>query len=249
MKQAWKFATGVAIIAIIGLGGLYLYLGEYEREYEPDRTRFPVRGIDVSHHQGTIDWTAVAADDVAFAYVKVSEGGDHRDRESRRNIAEANRLGLPVGAYHFFTFCRPGADQATNFLDALAGSATQLPPMVDLEFEGNCERRPTPAEMRRDVEIFLSMVESGRGDGAIYYVPDSFLAIYGEALPPRPLWRRSIMREPDRLDWAIWQYHPAGRVAGIDGDVDLNVLAGGLDDLTALGGPYAGGPAGSDAQP
>ncbi len=231
MKQVWKFTISATIVAILAVGGLYLYF----REYEPDRVRYPVRGIDVSHHQGPIDWTAVAADDVAFAYVKLSEGGDHRDREFRRNLAEANRLGLPVGAYHFFTFCRPPADQARNFIGAMSEGATQLPPMIDLEFHGNCDRRPTPAEMRDEVEVFMSLVESEINRSVIFYTPDSFLEVYGESLPTRPLWRRSIMQEPDRSDWLIWQYHPAGRVAGISGDVDLNVLSGDLDALLALG--------------
>eukprot|EP01030_Chromulinospumella_sphaerica_P019884 gene19884-19787_t len=96
------------------------------RRWEPDPGRYPVRGIDVSHHQGTIDWTAVAADDVAFAYLKASEGGDHRDRTFAANWQAARAAGLKVGAYHFFTFCRPGADQARNFLAAVPAQRDSL---------------------------------------------------------------------------------------------------------------------------
>lgn len=227
MKRRWKIAIGLAVVAAAAAGAVYLVL----REHVPDRWRYPLRGIDVSHHQGTIDWAQVAADDVAFAYVKVSEGGDHRDRQFERNIAEANRVGLPVGAYHFFTFCRPAADQARNFVDAVAAATTQLPPMVDLEFHGNCDRRPSPEEMGREVATYLDIVESTLGRAAIYYAPDQFLEVYRDALPPRRLWRRSIMQEPEQTDWIIWQYNAAGRVAGIDGDVDLNVLSVALSDL------------------
>lgn len=201
------------------------------RNYEPDRARYPLRGIDVSHHQGPIDWDKVAGDDVAFAYVKVSEGGDFRDTRFEFNIAEANRAGVPVGIYHFFTLCRPGADQARNFIDAVAADATQLPPVVDLEFVGNCARRPSLDAFRADIEAFVAQVEAELGQTLVYYVLDDFLDTYGEALPPRRLWRRSILHQPGPSDWIIWQYHPAGRVAGIDGDVDLNVLSGSLDDL------------------
>lgn len=207
------------------------------RDYEPDRTRFPARGIDVSHHQGRIDWAAVAGDDVAFAYIKASEGGDHRDREFRRNISEANRLELPVGAYHFFTFCRPGSDQARNFIEAVSAGVMQLPPVVDIEFEGNCDRRPSPDELEREIAAFLDMVEGHLGFKLACYVPDDLLEAYGGALPSRRLWRRSLFHEPERPDWTIWQYHPAGRVAGIDGDVDLNVISISLDELVALGKP------------
>ncbi|MCP4386368.1 MAG: lysozyme, partial [Hyphomicrobiales bacterium] len=96
MRKPWSVTIGAAVVVVVAAGAVYLYI----RHYEPDRARFPVRGIDVSHHQGTIDWDAVVNDDIAFAWVKVSEGGDHRDREFERNIAEANRVGLPVGIYH-----------------------------------------------------------------------------------------------------------------------------------------------------
>jgi len=232
MKRRWKTGIVAVATAIVAAGVAYLYF----KEYQPDRTRFPVRGIDVSHHQGTIDWTAVQRDDVAFAYLKASEGGDHRDRQFERNLAEAKRLGLPVGAYHFFTFCRPGADQAKNFVEAVPPNATQLPPVVDIEFTGNCDRRPSPQELGHEVATFLDAVEGRLGAKLIYYAPDDLLEDYGEMLPPRRLWRRSIMHEPERADWTIWQYHPAGRVAGVEGDVDLNVLAIRLDELIALGG-------------
>jgi lysozyme len=219
------------MIAVTAAGGLYLCF----REYKPDRTRFPVRGIDVSHHQGAIDWAAVASDDIAFAYLKASEGGDHRDREFQRNVAEAKRIGLPVGAYHFFTFCRPGSDQARNFIEAMSAGVTQLPPVVDIEFAGNCDRRPSLDELGLEIATFLEMVEGRLGSKLVYYAADDFLEVYGEALPPRLLWRRSLLQEPEQSDWMIWQYDSAGRVAGIDGEVDLNVLSVSLDGLVAHG--------------
>ena len=234
MERRWKAAIS-AIVVVTAVGGLYLHF----REFEPDRSRFPLRGIDVSHHQGSIDWAAVAAADVAFAYIKASEGGDHRDREFQRNITEANRFGLPVGAYHFFTFCRPGIDQARNFIEAVSTGVMQLPPVVDIEFAGNCDRRPSADELGREVAIFLDMVESRFGSKLVYYAPDDLLEAYGEALPSRPLWRRSVFHEPELSNWTIWQYHPTGHVAGIDGDVDLNVLSISLDELVALGKPSA----------
>ena len=224
----------IGTIALAGLAAVILMAGAvalYLHTYEPDRVRFPMRGIDVSHHQGVIDWPAVARDDVAFAYLKASEGGDFRDTRFEQNIAEADDAGLPVGVYHFFTFCRPGADQAVNFLDAIEGKPLSLPAAVDLEFVGNCEQRPTREEMAEEVSTFVDAVERELGQAVIYYVTSEFLDAYGEGLPPRRLWRRSVFREPATDDWLIWQYHPAGRVAGIDGDVDLNVLAGSLETL------------------
>ncbi len=139
MRRFRTAALAAVIVILTAAAALFVYF----QTYQPDRARFPLRGIDVSHHQGTIDWPEVAEDDVAFAFIKVSEGGDHRDTQFVRNIAEATKVGIPVGAYHFFTFCRPGADQANNFIDAVAGRRLALPPVMDLEFTGNCSRRPS----------------------------------------------------------------------------------------------------------
>ena len=202
------------------------------REYQPDRDRYPVRGIDVSHHQGAIDWSKVASDDVAFAYLKATEGGDFRDRAFARNWREARDAGIAVGAYHFFTFCRPGTDQAANFLAVVPVEADALPPAVDLEFGGNCGRTLDGATMRRELDAFLAPVERAYRKPAILYVTPEFLDAYSKQLPARALWRRSILRTPDAAaSWQVWQYHNRGRVDGIAGPVDLNVF---VDDADAF---------------
>lgn len=195
--------------------------------WQPDRERYPLRGIDVSHHQGAIDWAAVARDDVAFAYLKASEGGDHRDRLFAENWRGARAAGIATGAYHFFTFCRSGAEQARNFIAAVPVEADALPPAVDLEFGGNCGARPDGAAMRVELDAFLAAVESAYAKPALLYVTPEFFEAYRESLPARALWRRSIVRAPDtRAAWALWQYHNRARVDGIVGPVDLNVYAG-----------------------
>jgi lysozyme len=219
-------AVGILLgLTLAGAGYLYF------RSFEPDRSRFPLRGIDVSHHQRIVDWSKVATDDVAFAYIKASEGGDHRDTEYARNVDGAQAAGLAAGAYHFFTFCRPGVDQANNFVGALSGRSLDLPMAVDLEFVGNCSRRPSQTELAEELDGFLGIVEEHAGRPAIYYVTSEFLEAYGEAIPKRNLWVRSILYEPAVPGWVVWQYHPAGRVSGIEGDVDLNVLSGTLGKL------------------
>jgi lysozyme len=192
-------------------------------QYEPDRKTYPVRGIDVSHHQGSIDWRKVAADDVAFAFIKASEGGDHRDSRFTINWLEAEAAGLKVGAYHFFTFCRPGHEQAANFMAVLGTRSSQLPAVLDLEFGGNCSATPTSSAIKTEIENFLEPVERQLGRPVVFYVTPEFLDAYQDALPPRPLWIRSIFRYPKQKNWLFWQYHHAGSVDGIEGRVDLNV--------------------------
>lgn len=115
-RLIWPVAVLAAVVAVAAT-----VIVVYVVTFTVDRARYPITGIDVSHHQGAIDWHAVAADDVSFVYVKVSEGGDYRDPRYRQNLAGADAAGIPAGAYHYFTFCRSGADQAVNYLGAIAG--------------------------------------------------------------------------------------------------------------------------------
>lgn len=193
-------------------------------EYSPDRSRYAVRGIDVSHHQKEIDWKRVAADDVDFVFMKATEGGDWVDRLFQRNLAEARAAGLRVGAYHFYRFNKTGAEQARNFLATVPRDADLLPPVVDIEFSGNGADRPTIDQLRKELADFLALVEPAYGKQAIIYIIGEAETMYADALPDRQRWVRSLLKHPGHENWLMWQYHNMGRVDGIVGDVDLNVL-------------------------
>jgi lysozyme len=193
------------------------------RHGQPDRHRYPSRGIDVSHYQGTINWPAVARDDVAFAYIKATEGVNGRDARFARNWRGARRAGLRVGAYHYFNFCRSGRAQAHNFLAVAPHEKNSLPPAVDLEMGGACTARLTGPKMRRELDAFLKVVEARKHRHAVLYVTPQFFETYRAYLPKRPMWRRSILLRPAPDTWIFWQYHSRGRVAGIRTHVDLNV--------------------------
>src|SRR4051794_5467055 len=71
--------------------------------WHPSDSLYPLQGIDISHHQGAIDWARLPGQGVDFAYIKASEGGDHRDPAFAANWAGARKAGIRRGAYHFFT--------------------------------------------------------------------------------------------------------------------------------------------------
>lgn len=222
-------ATSLVLAGLVAAGG-FLYF----RTFSPDRDRYPVRGIDVSHHQHQIDWRRVAADDVAFAVIKATEGGDHVDDAFAANLREARAAGLAVGAYHFFTFCRPGADQAKNFISVVPRDGPLLPPVVDIEFGGNCPKRPSPEQLNAELQAFLGPVEAAFDKPAIIYLIDEAADAYSGQIASRQRWVRSLALWPGHDDWIYWQYHNRGRVDGISGDVDLNVLQGGQEKLAEL---------------
>lgn len=226
-RIAWITLGTVAGLSVVGL----LLQRGVLRFNNPDRSEFPLRGIDVSHHQGEIDWRAVVGDDVRFAYLKATEGGDHKDRRFARNWREAGAAGLARGAYHFFTLCRPGGDQAANFIQAVPRDESALAPVVDLEFVGNCKTRPTRAAFLGELEVFVTRVEEHYQQRLIYYVTYDFLERYLLDTPElrRPLWIRDVFSQPELpagFEWILWQYCDRGRIDGIDGPVDLNVYRG-----------------------
>jgi len=135
---------------------------------------YPVRGIDVSHHQGVIDWAAVPKDQVRFVYIKASEGGDFQDPAFAVNWNGARVQGFDVGAYHFFTLCRDGAAQAENFIKTVPKAGKSLPPAIDLEFVGNCAARPSGPEFIQRLDAFVKTVETHFGQKPVLYSTPAF---------------------------------------------------------------------------
>lgn len=189
-------------------------------------TRRPSRGVDVSHHQGTVDWRAVARDRIDFAYLKATEGSGFADPRFRDNARGAARAGLRVGGYHFFSTCSAGAPQAEHFVSVLDGSAARtLPPAVDLELVGNCADPPPREVLLREVRTFIDIVERERGQRVVVYAFPDFEARYRFAPElDRRQWVRRLGARPPARDWWIWQRSDDARVAGIDGPADLNLM-------------------------
>jgi lysozyme len=78
-------------------------------------------GIDVSHHQGVIDWERVANDGISFAYMKATEGNEFVDERFADNWRGAANAGLDRGAYHYFPLCSPGAARPGTLERCAAG--------------------------------------------------------------------------------------------------------------------------------
>jgi lysozyme len=193
--------------------------------YRPNLREGERYGIDVSHHQGRIDWDRVARDDISFAYIKATEGADFVDSRFAENWKEAEAAGVARGAYHFFTLCAGGELQARNFLRVVPDDRGALPPAVDLELAGNCLARPDPATVERDLHAFLTVVERVTARTAILYVGDDFEERYPvRASFGRPLWHRRFLQRPNVEEWVIWQVSGFAQVDGVRGRVDLDVF-------------------------
>lgn len=190
MLRAVGFVVLAAFLAVAA------YRSGFVRFNYPDQDRYPVAGIDVSHHQGDVDWPTVAAGGIDFAFIKATEGGDHRDREFATNWAGTAEAGIPRGAYHFFTFCADGGSQAENFLSVVPKPG-ELPSVADVEFVGNCETWTSVQTIRGDLQHFLEAVESAHGRRPIIYTTsDGRERILQDRFDAYPLWIRSVFAEP-----------------------------------------------------
>lgn len=205
---------------------------------EPSTEAYSVRGVDVSAHQGVIDWRVLEVDRVAFAFIKATEGGDFVDAEFADNWRRSGRTGILRGAYHFLTQCQTGLTQAQHFIATVPREAGSLPHVVDAEHMGPCRKGPAVKDIAAELEIFLDEVEAHYGKRPTIYTTQEFHDAYLAGLfPDERFWIRSLIVEPGfRQDqWAFWQYNNRGVRAGVTGPVDLNVFRGTLAELQALG--------------
>jgi lysozyme len=229
----WRLIPGLIIVAALAVAGFRLFdLGIIRLNY-PSTKRFPVRGIDVSHHQGKIDWHQVKATGLDFAFIKATEGGDFRDPRFLENWDMTGKLKIPRGAYHFFTFCRSGREQAKNYLKTVPTDGTALPIVLDLEFGGNCSKELSVDDMITEVSAFVETTSSRHDSRPIFYVTleffNKYLKNHARKFPAHDLWLRNIFYEPRQEtcgQWLFWQFANRGRLAGIEKPVDLNVFCG-----------------------
>lgn len=197
-----------------------------------------VQGIDVSHHQGAIDWRALAAQDIRFAYIKATEGATHVDTRFAANWDEAGAAGLYRGAYHFFTLCQPGARQAANFIAVVPRADGALPAALDMEHMGPCREGPTMSDVVGEMDVWLDLVEAHYGARPLIYTTREFHDAYLRDVTGERFWIRSIGVRPRfrEDDWVIWQHHNKARRRGVQGPVDLNAFRGDADRLARFAG-------------
>lgn len=229
-------AIFLGLIAII-----FFELGYLRLNY-PDKAIYPVHGLDISHHQDVIDWDVLEGEDISFVIIKATEGGDHKDRQFKRNWEKAGEVGLVRGAYHFFTFCKTGVEQARNFVETVPVSKNTLPPAIDLEFGGNCSARPSREEVLKEIADFARIVKRKYGKTPIIYATNQSYKSFLEDEPVEyPIWIRNIYTKPslpNGKEWTFWQYANRGRLYGIDGFVDFNVFYGSPQEFETFVSSY-----------
>lgn len=222
----------VFVIASLFRNGVILF-------NNPSETEFPVRGIDVSHYQGEIDWSVIAEQNISFAFLKATEGSTYVDETFLYNFNSARQNGVPVGAYHFFSYDSSGKTQAENFIKNVIPFDGMLPPVIDIEFYGNKEEDP-PSKEAVDTELaaFISAIEKHYGLKPILYATEITYELYlADDYAEYDIWIRNVTGKPslsDGREWTFWQYTNRGRLDGYEGEeefIDINVYKGSKEDF------------------
>jgi lysozyme len=225
LKKYWKQIVALLALILV-LIGILIYMRVLWFVY-PNREMYPTRGIDVARYQGDIDWKKVGGDDVGFAYIKATEADDLVDPLFKKNTENAKDAGIKVGAYHFYSLRYGGEIQAKNFIETVSTSSIDLAPVIDLEYVGNSKVRPSKEDFQKELRLYINMVKNRYKMEPVLYTTYQF---YDDYLYPefemQPIWIRDIFSKPNTniKNWVMWQYNSWGKIDGIEGPVDLNVL-------------------------
>lgn len=197
--------------------------------------RFAVKGVDVSHYQGGINWQRLAGDGHDFAFIKATEGEELKDEFFATNWQEAGRAGIRRGAYHFFRPEVSPTKQAANFFKQVDLQPGDLPPVLDVEDLGLL----STTQLISAVKDWASLAEARYGVKPIIYTGQNFYNRFlAGHLDEYPLWlARYDANEPVTVcgrDYNFWQYTDEGRLPGVKGDVDRNVFFGTHLELALL---------------
>jgi len=200
-------------------------------------------GMDVSSHQGAVNWTAAHNNGARFAYVKATEGTTYQNPEFAQQYNGSFKVGMIRGAYHF---CLPdrssGATQANFFVSHGGGWSNDgktLPPAADLEYNpygATCYGKSASA-MVAWIHDFANTIKSRTGRDAVFYTSTSWWSLCtgnNGGFSANPLWIPRYGSSVGALpaSWSfqtIWQNADSGIFPG-----DQNKFNGALDRLQAF---------------
>lgn len=206
----------------------------------PTATPAFVDGIDVSYHQGAIDWRQVAAAGKRFAFVRATAGTLTADTAYWANRSGARAAGLAVGSYHFANPDRAlndAANEANWFLRNAAIVSGDLVPVLDFETANGLD----PAALTAWAQTWLSQVTAATGVRPIIYTTPKFwstsmadtdwFARNGYSVLWIAHWTGSSQPWVPAggwggNGWSFWQHSSSGTVPGISGAVDLDRFNG-----------------------
>ena len=200
----------------------YRYFGIAKTQPQP--SEIVAKGIDVSKHQGVINWEKVkASGQVDFAILRAGFGKESSqiDVQFERNYSECKRLGIPVGAY-WYSYAKTATEaeqEAAVCLSALAGKQFEYPVAFDIEEQASLQNADALCQ------AFCSALESVGYYTAIYTFKSALESCINDNTKSRYdvfLSHVDVSKSSYTGNYGLWQYSWKGSVSGIVGDVDLD---------------------------
>ena len=246
-RMPWQWRLGCLGMLIVYVWAFYYFFVSPfgfrwkaifgERKY-PDE--YEIHGIDISHHQGIIDWAKlrnaiIARNPVRFVMIKATEGTSIVDKRFRENFKNARDYGFLRGAYHFWSNKSSARDQAYFFISKVRLEDGDLPPILDVEHKPD---NISVEDFQRDVLTWLHIVEDKYHAKPIIYTyykfKEKFLS--DQRFDDYPYWIAHYYVEKVEYEgeWKFWQHTDAGKLPGIRGYVDLNIYNGSYYELQQL---------------
>lgn len=192
-----------------------------------------VKVIDVSHHNGKINWTKVAMDGVKGVYIKLTEGTSFLSKTAYSNYLGAKNAGLRVGFYHYAHANNDPIEEVNFFLKKLGNMKVDLPHCLDLEEN----KGKSKSQVNAFALKWMDYLQKKTGITPILYTGYSFMNNFTSAMAKYPLWVARYAGGSKRVQgfdgpgsstiwrtWAMFQYTDSGKVKGISGNVDINEM-------------------------
>ena len=202
---------------------------------------YEIHGIDISHHQGDIDWQTLKDEGmidkfpIRFIMIKATEGATKVDENFIDNFYQAREFGFTRGAYHFYSVHSSAQAQAEFFIKNVKLESGDLPPVLDVEHK---PKNQTDEEFKQSIQLWLNMVEFHYGVKPIIYTYYMFKMKYlnDSVFDDYPYWIAHYYVEKVEYKgaWKFWQHTDVGKLPGIKGNVDFNIYNGSFYDLRKM---------------
>ncbi len=231
----------IIVLATCGLLWRWLIAPEHTATTPQTPVGYSVHGIDISHHQGNINWellrnrAVIDEQPLRFVFIKATEGSDIVDSRFKYNFQAARQHGIVRGAYHFYRATTPAKRQAEHFISQVKLEEGDLPPVLDVEVKPD---NVSLEDFRQGILEWLLRVEQHYKVKPILYTYHSFHQQYmnDSIFNLYPYWIAHYYVDSVRYrgSWAFWQHSDEGQIPGIKEKVDLDVFRGTYDELLLL---------------
>lgn len=205
----WRILGALLLVAIIGGIAGWWHL----RHWRPERSLFPMQGVEIGSEDGEVDWKALKAIGADFAYIDASASAFARDPAFSQNLEAARAAGLQVGAVHRYDPCQPADKQSANFVTVVPRDGKLLPPAVELvRLADDCPIRVTDAAVQSELMTFLNQIETHTGKPSLLKLGPAFERRYHvSSRLDRNLWLLRDRFQPEYAGrpWSVWTANSA----------------------------------------